>query len=117
MQVPATRLHLVSVGLGGQARLKLQPHFERVDGQVVRHDSPPVYDAPPTLDDLFDEAAKNHQLAHEFRSARVDSREPIVTVGRKSPATSLATPRSARWCVRSHATPLLHGHVFWARDV
>ncbi len=75
VQVPATRLHLVSVGLGGQARLKLQPRFERIDGQVVRHDSPPVYDAPPTLDHLFDEAAKNHQLAHEFRSARVDSRE------------------------------------------
>ena len=36
VQVPATRLHLVTVGLGGQAKLKLQPHFERVDGQAVR---------------------------------------------------------------------------------
>src|SRR5262249_31307968 len=62
VQVPATRLHLVTVGVSGQAKLKLQPHFERVDGQVVRRDSPPVFDAPPTLDELFHLAARNHEL-------------------------------------------------------
>ncbi len=75
VQVPTTRLHLVTVGLGGLAKLKLQPHFERVDGQVLRHDGPPVFDAPPTLDELFHIAARNHELAREFRSARTESRD------------------------------------------
>lgn len=75
VQIPATRLHLVSVGVGGQARLKLQPRFERADGQVVRHDNPPTYDAPPTIDDLFREAARNHELEREFRAERALSRD------------------------------------------
>ena len=75
VQVPATRLHLVTVGLGGQAKLKLQPHFERVDGQVVRRDGPPVFDAPPTLDELFHIAARNHELAREFRAGRSGARD------------------------------------------
>lgn len=58
--VPAARLHLVSVDLNGVARLKLQPRFERVDGQdVVRRDGPPTYDVPPSVEDLFKEAARN----------------------------------------------------------
>lgn len=73
--VPSNRLYLVTVGVSGQARLKLQPHFERVDGDVARHDTPPVFDAPPSLDDLFRIAAKNHELAREFRSARSESRD------------------------------------------
>jgi hypothetical protein len=73
--VPSTRLHLVTVGVSGQARLKLQPHFERVDGQVLRHDDPPVFDAPPTLDELFHLAARNHELGREFRSFRTESRD------------------------------------------
>lgn len=75
VQVPATRLHLVTVGLGGQAKLKLQPHFERVDGQVLRRDGPPVFDAPPTVDELFHIAARNHELAREFRTARSGARD------------------------------------------
>ncbi|MGE3844024.1 MAG: hypothetical protein AB7I50_20830 [Vicinamibacterales bacterium] len=75
VEVPSTRLHLVAVGMSGQARLKLQPYFERVDGQVLRHDAPPVFDAPPTVEDLFQIAARNHELAREFRSSRTDSRE------------------------------------------
>lgn len=75
VEVPSTRLHLVAVGMSGQARLKLQPHFERVDGQVLRHDAPPVFDAPPTVDELFHLAARNHELAREFRSARTDTRD------------------------------------------
>jgi hypothetical protein len=75
VQVPVTRLHLVAVDLHGNARLKLQPRFERVDGQVVRRDGPPSYDAPPTIEDLFREAAKNHELEREFRSERALSRD------------------------------------------
>ena len=45
-----------------------------MDG-VVRRDGPPAYDAPPTLDDLFREAAKNHELERAFRSERSLSRD------------------------------------------
>lgn len=75
VQVPSPRLHLVAVGVSGQARLKLQPHFERVEGQVLRHDDPPVFDAPPTVEELLHLAACNHELAREFRSSRTESRE------------------------------------------
>jgi hypothetical protein len=75
VQVPAGRLHLVSVDTAGNARLKLQPRFDRVDGQVVRRDGPPVYDVPPSIDDLFREAAKNHELEREFHSERTHSRD------------------------------------------
>src|SRR5690606_13774025 len=69
VQVPSSRLHLVSVGQSGHARLKLNPRFDRVDGVVVRREGPPTYDAPPTLADLFREAAKNHELARAYLSA------------------------------------------------
>lgn len=75
IQVPATRLHLVEVDLDGRAQLRLQPRFERVDDAVVRRDGPPVYDAPPSIDDLFREAARNHELEREFQSERAFSRE------------------------------------------
>src|SRR5438128_10405306 len=49
LQVPASRLHLVSVDKQGVARLKLRPRFE-MDGDqhVVRIDAAPVHDAPPS---------------------------------------------------------------------
>jgi hypothetical protein len=75
VQVPSTRLHLVSVDHDGIARLKLQPRFERVDGEVLRRNQPPSYDAPPTIDELFREAAKNYELESEFRSERLLSRD------------------------------------------
>ncbi|MGE0123630.1 MAG: hypothetical protein AB7U25_11890 [Vicinamibacterales bacterium] len=78
VQVPVTRLHLVSVGVSGSAKLKLQPRFERVDGRIVRHDTPPVYDAPPTLDELLREAAKNYELSREYRSERDLSRDAYL---------------------------------------
>lgn len=78
VQVPVTRLHLVSVGVSGHAKLKLQPRFERVDGRVVRHDTPPSYDALPTLDELLREAAKNYELSQEYRSGRADARDAYL---------------------------------------
>jgi len=71
LQVPASRLHLVSVDANGVARLKLRPRFQ-LDGErgVTRIDALPTYDAPPGLDDLFQEAARNHQLEEAFHVAR-----------------------------------------------
>src|SRR2546427_6658170 len=67
IEVPANRLHLVVVDPDGKARLKLRPRYEvRSDGRVVQITTPPVYDRPPTIDDLFLAAAKN------------DKREPAI---------------------------------------
>jgi len=76
LHVPSTRLHLVSVDVHGVARLKLHPRFERVDGhEVVRRTDPPTYDAPPSIEDLFREAAGNHELEREFHANRSRSRD------------------------------------------
>ena len=75
LQVPANRLHLVSVDKQGVARLKLRPRFER-DGErgVVRIDASPLYDAPPTIDELYRAAAKNHELESAYYAERVAQR-------------------------------------------
>lgn len=71
VQVPTTRLHLVAVDIHGVARLRLQPRFElAADQRVVRHDGPPTYDAPPTIEELFKAAARNHELERTFRTER-----------------------------------------------
>lgn len=70
IDVPASRLHLVTVDAQGRARLKLRPRFE-LDGQrVVRHDSPPTYDSAPTAEDLLRAAARNHQLERDHHTQR-----------------------------------------------
>src|SRR5262249_1022368 len=48
LEVPANRLHLVSVDAQGAARLKLRPRYQ-LDGDrgIVRIDAAPTYDAPP----------------------------------------------------------------------
>ena len=104
VQVPSTRLHLVTVGVSGQARLKLQPHFERVEGQVLRHDDPPVFDSPPTVDELFHLAARNHELAREFRSSRTESREAHRERRAEVARAFLGDP-SQRAMVRPSPTP------------
>ena len=75
LQVPANRLHLVSVDKQGVARLKLRPRFER-DGErgLVRIDAAPLYDAPPTIDELYRAAAKNHELESAYYAERVAQR-------------------------------------------
>lgn len=71
MDVPASRLHLVSVDRQGVARLRLRPRFE-VDAsqRVVRVDSAPAFDAPPTSDELLRIAARNHELEQTYHSER-----------------------------------------------
>ena len=71
VQVPATRLHLVAVDARGTARLKLRPRFEMdAEQRVIRKDAAPTYDEPPTLETLFHEAARNHQLERVYKAER-----------------------------------------------
>jgi hypothetical protein len=75
LQVPANRLHLVSVDKQGIARLKLRPRFDRDDERgVVRIDAAPIYDAPPTIDELYRAAAKNHELEAAYYAERAAQR-------------------------------------------
>src|SRR3954462_14310705 len=71
LQVPANRLHLVSVDAHGVARLKLRPRYQ-LDGDngIVRIDTVPTYDAPPDVEELFREAARNHQLERAYHAER-----------------------------------------------
>lgn len=75
LQVASNRLHLVSVDPQGVARLKLRPRYE-MDGEqrVVRTDAAPTYDAPPTIDELFREAARNHELERVYLAERTLTR-------------------------------------------
>src|ERR1700674_667339 len=66
--VPANRLHLVAVDGQGIARLKLRPRFERdAQQRIVYRDHLPTFDVPPTLDELFRTAARNHQLERAYQ--------------------------------------------------
>src|SRR3979409_959697 len=71
LQVPANRLHLVSVDAHGVARLKLRPRYplDRDNG-IVRIDTAPTYDTSPDVEELFREAARNHQLEGAYRAER-----------------------------------------------
>ena len=71
VQVPTNRLHLVSVDADGITRLKLRPRYQ-LDGEqrVVRVDAAPTYDAPPDIEDLFRDAAQNHQLERTYHTER-----------------------------------------------
>lgn len=67
LTLPATRLHLVRVDATGVARLKLRPQFQlNADQRIVLVDERPVYDHPPTLDELLQDAARNHELERGF---------------------------------------------------
>ncbi len=108
VQVPATRLHLVAVDRDGVARLRLQPRFERTDDErVVRHDAPPTYDAPPTLEDLFRDAARNHELerVHQRqRTAPQDRRREAEQERRTHLATEFLADASQRAMVHPRPT-------------
>ena len=70
LQVPTNRLHLVSVDANGVARLKLRPYYQLDGERVIRVDTAPTYDAPPDIDALFREAARNHQLERVYQTER-----------------------------------------------
>ena len=72
--VPTTRLHLVHVDGNGVARLKLRPQFKlNPDQRIVRIKLAPEYDQPPTLDELFQDAARNHELERTYHAQRAAS--------------------------------------------
>ena len=69
--VPLTRLHLVHVDNNGVARLKLRPQFRMSpDQRVIKIKLAPVYDQPPTIDELFQDAARNHELERTYHAQR-----------------------------------------------
>ena len=70
VDVPINRLHLVTVDHEGVARLKLRPQYEHGQHVVVRIDEVPTYDAPPSIEDLFRDASRNHQLEHTYEDER-----------------------------------------------
>ena len=75
IDVPANRLHLVSVDANGVARLKLRPRYQLDDNQrVLRIDAAPVYDVPPDVEDLFRAAALNHQLERTYEAERREAK-------------------------------------------
>ncbi|HKC40885.1 MAG TPA: hypothetical protein VKC15_15200 [Gemmatimonadales bacterium] len=96
IEVPANRLHLVVVDPDGQARLKLRPRYEvRPDGRVVQITTPPVYDRPPTVDDLFLAAAKNYELERAYLAqggTRARKRATLREARAQLAETFLATP-------------------------
>src|SRR4051812_34155134 len=98
VEIPSGRLHLVSVDANGVARLKLRPRYQiKKDQSVVRTGLPPEYDAPPSLEDLFHEAARNHQLESTYHAERRTSRSKRRDNGREARAEAakafLADPK------------------------
>jgi hypothetical protein len=71
LTLPATRLHLVQVAKDGTARLTLRPQFRLNAAQrIVRVDARPAYDHLPTIDELLQDAARNHELERAFYAQR-----------------------------------------------
>ena len=69
--VPVTRLHLVHVDGNGVARLKLRPQFKlNADQRVVKIKLAPVYDHPPSIEDLLQDAASNHEFERTYHAQR-----------------------------------------------
>ena len=97
LHVPANRLHLVSVDKQGVARLKLRPRFERDSERgVVRIDAAPVYDTPPTIEELYRAAAKNHELESAYYDERVAQRAKRSDATRPSRHRRRSVPRGQR---------------------
>src|SRR5882762_5877156 len=95
--VPTSRLHLVSVTPDGVAMLRLQPQYH-MDGHlnVLRNGGPPTYDAPPTVEQLFKDAARNHQLERTYNIERARSldqgRETKLEIHQRLAEKFLNTP-------------------------
>ena len=100
LQVPANRLHLVSVDKQGVARLKLRPRFERdAERGLVRLDAAPLYDTPPTIDELYRAAAKNHELETAYyaeRAARRSKRSDDDRARREAVAEAFLADKGQR---------------------
>jgi len=98
IQVPTSRLHLVTVDDEGVALLKLRPRYER-DGEqrVIRTDAPPTYDSPPSLEDLYREAARNHELERAYHQQRTAVRTERRETQRQFRAQLAQTFQNSFW--------------------
>jgi len=108
LQVPANRLHLVSVDRQGVARLKLRPRFEMDATGITRIDSAPMYDTPPTVDELYRAAAKNHELEtayHAQRTAVRAKRTDDDRARRQSVAEAFLADKGLRAAAHPPPTP------------
>jgi hypothetical protein len=75
LTLPATRLHLVQVAKDGTASLKLRPQFQlNAEQRIVLVDARPSYDHVPTVDELLQDAARNHELERAFYGQKTTSR-------------------------------------------
>jgi hypothetical protein len=102
LDIPGNRLHLVTVDAEGHATLKLRPRYgTKPDGRVSRIDASPVYDAPPSIEELLLTAAKNHELERAYvtqgsrrerkRESQRELRERLAEEFLKSPEQRAAT--------------------------
>jgi len=96
VEVPANRLHLVNVDGEGNAHLKLRPRYDvKPDGRVAKIDTVPVYDQPPTIEELFLAAARNHELERAYRAQggrRARQRETLEALRAQLADAFLANP-------------------------
>jgi hypothetical protein len=96
LDIPTNRLHLVHVDPDGNAYLKLRPRYDvRPDGRVAQIDSPPMFDRPPTNDELLLAAAKNHELERAYvgqGGRRARKREALSDVRARLAETFLSNP-------------------------
>jgi hypothetical protein len=75
LTLPATRLHLVQVAKDGVASLKLRPQFQlNAEQRIILVDARPAYDHVPTVDELLQDAARNHELERAFYGQKTSSR-------------------------------------------
>jgi hypothetical protein len=105
--IAASRMHLVRVDEGGAAWLKLRPRFERQsDQRVLRIDEAPVYDVPPSVETLLQDAARNHELEAAYHAQGVayqSARQDVTRSWRNQVAESFLRDTSQRAVV--HPSP------------
>jgi hypothetical protein len=99
----------VSVNGHGIARLKLRPRYELdVEQQVICVDMAPIYEHPPTIDELLRQAARNHQLERAYHAKRTiarDERSDADRVRRTEIALAFLADTSQRALVHPSPTP------------
>ena len=127
VDVPANRLHLVTVNGHGVARLKLRPRYQLdAEQQVICIDMAPTYDHPPTIDELLRQAARNHQLERAYHAKRTlarDERSEADRVRRTEIALAFLADKAQRALVHPSPTPVRcylstrYGHLRFDRIV
>jgi hypothetical protein len=127
VEIPANRLHLVSVNGHGIARLKLRPRYELdAEHQVISIDMAPIYDQPPAIDALLRQAARNHQLERAYHAKRTlarDERSDTDRVRRTEIALAFLADKSQRALLHPSPTPqrcylpTRYGHLRFDRIV